>query len=225
MVLWFLILFFVVSIGLVYVGQKATVVDWGGKRINWIDGLNRILCRYVHGLKDKNKIPLPITGPAIVVANHISGLDPFLLIAACKRPLRFLIAREEYERPVLNWLFKASGCIPVDRSGRPEKALREALHALQKGEVVALFPHGRILLDKELPHKIKGGVARLAIWSEATIYPVRIDGVGGEGHVALAPIIPSDVTLSMGIPLQCEATKMKACLASITIDIGPQHET
>ena len=222
---WFLILFFGVSIGLVYVGQKATEVDWGGKRINWIDGLNRILCRYVHGLKDKNKIPLPITGPAIVVANHISGLDPFLLIAACKRPLRFLIAREEYERPVLNWLFKASGCIPVDRSGRPEKALREALHALQKGEVVALFPHGRILLDKELPHKIKGGVARLAIWSEATIYPVRIDGVGGEGHVALAPIIPSDVTLSMGTPLQCEATKMKACLASITIDIGPQHET
>ena len=225
MVFWFLIFFFVVSIGLVYVGQKATEVDWGGKRINWVDGLNRILCRYVHGLDDKNKILLPVTGPAIVVANHISGLDPFLLIAACKRPLRFLIAREEYERPVLNWLFRASGCIPVDRTGRPEKALREALHALQEGEVVALFPHGRILLDKELPHKIKGGVARLAIWSEATIYPVRIDGVGGEGHVALAPIIPSKVTLSMGTPLQCEATEMKACLASITIDIGPQHET
>jgi len=224
-VFWFLILFFGVSIGLVYVGQKATEVDWGGKRINWVDGLNRILCRYVHGLDDKNKILLPVTGPAIVVANHISGLDPFLLIAACKRPLRFLIAREEYERPVLNWLFRASGCIPVDRTGRPEKALREALHALQEGEVVALFPHGRILLDKELPHKIKGGVARLAIWSEATIYPVRIDGVGGEGHVALAPIIPSKVTLSMGTPLQCEATEMKACLASITIDIGPQHET
>ena len=222
---WFLILFFGVSIGLVYVGQKATEVDWGGKRINWVDGLNRILCRYVHGLDDKNKILLPVTGPAIVVANHISGLDPFLLIAACKRPLRFLIAREEYERPVLNWLFRASGCIPVDRTGRPEKALREALHALQEGEVVALFPHGRILLDKELPHKIKGGVARLAIWSEATIYPVRIDGVGGEGHVALAPIIPSKVTLSMGAPLRCEATEMKACLASIVIDIGPQHET
>ena len=222
---WFLILFFVVSIGLVVVGQKATEVDWGGKRINWVDGLNRILCRYVHGLDDKNKILLPVTGPAIVVANHISGLDPFLLVAACKRPLRFLIAREEFERPLLNWLFRASGCIPVDRTGRPEKALREALRALQEGEVVALFPHGRILLDKELPHKIKGGVARLAIWSEATIYPVRIDGVGGEGHVALAPIIPSKVTLSMGTPLQCEATEMKACLASITVDIGPQHET
>ena len=88
-----------------------------------------------------------------------------------------------------------------------------------------MFPHGRILLDKELPYKIKGGVARLAIWSEATIYPVRIDGVGGEGLVALAPIIPSKVILSMGSPLKCQAIEMKACLASITLDIGPQHET
>ena len=223
--LWFLILFFVIPIGLIYMGQKATVADWGSKRINWIDGLIRILCRYVHGLDDKNNIPLPVTGPAIVVANHISGLDPFLLVSACKRPLRFLIAREEYERPLLNWLFRAAGCIPVDRTGRPEKALREALNALQEGEVVALFPHGRILLDKELPYKIKGGVARLAIWSEATIYPVRIDGVSGEGLVALAPIIPSKVILSMGSPLKCQAIEMKACLASITLDIGPQHKT
>ena len=170
----------------------------------------------------KKQTPLPATGPAIVVANHVSGLDPFLLLAACKRPLRFLVAREEYERPILNWLFRASGCIPVDRVGRPEKALREALRALQQGEAIAIFPHGRILLDDELPHKIKGGVARLAIWSEATIYPVRIDGVGGEGQVALAPVIPSKAVLTMGTPLQCQITGMKACLASITADIGPQ---
>jgi 1-acyl-sn-glycerol-3-phosphate acyltransferase len=219
---WFLTFSLVLIAGLIYIGQQATVVDWGGKRINWIDGFGRFLCRHIHHLDDKNQIPLPATGPAIVVANHVSGLDPFLLLAACKRPLRFLVAREEYDRPILNWLFRASGCIPVDRVGRPEKALREALRALQQGEVIAIFPHGRILLDDELPHKIKGGVARLAIWSEATIYPVRINGVGGEGQVALAPVIPSKVVLNMGTPLQCQITDMKACLASITADIGPQ---
>ena len=144
------------------------------------------------------------------------------MTAPSRRPGPADAAREEYDRPILNWLFRASGCIPVDRAGRPEKALREALRALQQGEVVAIFPHGRILLDDELPHKIKGGVARLAIWSETTIYPVRIDGVGGEGQVALAPVIPSNVVLTMGRPLQCEATEMKACLACITADIGPQ---
>ena len=99
------------------------------------------------------------------------------------------------------------------------------MNALQEGEVVALFPHGRILLDKELPYKIKGGVARLAIWSQATIYPIRIDGVGGEGLVALASVIPSKVILTIGSPLKCQANEMKACLASITLDIGPQHKT
>jgi 1-acyl-sn-glycerol-3-phosphate acyltransferase len=64
----------------------------------------------------------------------MSSLDPFLLLTACKRPLRFLVASEEYERPILNWLFIASGCIPVDRVGRPEKALREAFRALQQCE-------------------------------------------------------------------------------------------
>jgi len=217
-----LILTLLLSLLLLYFGQKAAVADWGGTRVNWIDGLVRLLCRHLHRQDERVQIPLPEKGPAIVVANHMSGLDPFLLITACKRPLRFLIAREEYERPILHWLFKASGCIPVDRSGRPEKALRQALRALQEGEVVALFPHGRILLDDELPHKIKGGVARLAIWSDATIYPVRIDGVGAEGSVGLAPIMPSNVVLTVGEPLRCHIDDMKDCLASISKDIGPQ---
>ena len=81
----------------------------------------------------------------------------------------------------------------MDRTGRPEKALRQALRALEQGEVVALFPHGKIHLDSEPSLKIKGGVARLAAWSQAEIYPVRITGVKGEGKEALAPFIPSQV--------------------------------
>jgi len=218
-----LVLILFISFLLPYMGQKAAIADWGGTRVNWIDGLVRLLCRHLHRQDANIQIALPATGPAIVVANHMSGLDPFLLITACKRPLRFLIAREEYERPILHWLFKASGCIPVDRSGRPEKALRQALRALQEGEVVALFPHGRILLDDELPHKIKGGVARLAIWSDATIYPVRIDGVGAEGSVGLAPIVPSKVVLTMGEPLHCQIDEMKTCLTRISESIAPPN--
>lgn len=213
------VLTFIVLLPLVlvpYFGHRAAKVDWQQKGINWVDGLVRLLCKHVHGLDVSQQIPLPATGPAIVVANHVSGVDPFLLISACRRPLRFLIAREEYERPGLHWLFKASGCIPVDRTGRPEKALRQALRALERGEVVALFPHGKIHLDSEPPLKIKGGVARLAAWSQAEIYPVRITGVKGEGKVALAPFIPSQVQLIMHTPLSFEATEMKICLAEIT---------
>ncbi|OUR65459.1 1-acyl-sn-glycerol-3-phosphate acyltransferase [Methylophaga sp. 42_25_T18] len=214
---WFIIISMVIAF-VIYSGHKASKVDWGGPTVNWIDGLVRLLCKYIHRLPT-TEIPLPDSGAAIVVANHVSGLDPFLLIAASRRPLRFLIAREEYERPVLHWLFKASGCIPVDRHGKPELALRQALRALQAGEVVALFPHGKIHLDSDPPRKIKGGVARLAAWSEATIYPVRIDGIGAQGTVALAPIIPSHVILTLNEAISCQPEQLVSCIADITLAI------
>jgi 1-acyl-sn-glycerol-3-phosphate acyltransferase len=205
-------------LSLTYLGQRVAKVDWGGWLINTIDGLGRLLVKYLHRLPT-TEIALPETGAAIVVANHVSGLDPFILIAACHRPLRFLIAREEYERPILHWLFKASGCIPVDRSGKPELALRQALRAFQHGEVLALFPHGKIHLDSEPSRKIKGGVARLSSWTQTSIYPVRIDGVGAEGSVIMAPFIPSHLTLTLGQEIQCQRENFEECLAAIKMVI------
>ncbi|PHS24231.1 MAG: 1-acyl-sn-glycerol-3-phosphate acyltransferase [Methylophaga sp.] len=202
-------------IGLIVLGNIFSVANWGGRSVNWIDGLVRLLCRIVHRMP-ATQIPLPKTGGAIVVANHVSGLDPFLLIAASHRPLRFLIAREIYQRRPLHGLFKKSGCIPVDRSGKPEAALRQALRALQAGEVIAIFPHGKIHLDTDPPRKLKGGVARLAAWSGVPVFPVRIDGVSGEGKVALAPIIPSHVQLTVTEPFICEQDGMAECLEKIS---------
>jgi len=215
--MWWLIAIITVAILIVWlinIGNKANVVDWGGKGINWIDGFGRLLCKYLHQLPE-TKIPLPDTGAAIVVSNHVSGLDPFLLIAASRRPLRFLIAREQYERPILHWLFKASGCIPVDRSGKPELALRQALRALESGEVLALFPHGKIHLDSDPPRKLKGGAVRLSAWTQTPIYPVRIDGVGGEGHEALAPFILSDVEFVVAESFIGEGNEMSVSLEKI----------
>ena len=129
-----------------------------------------LFCRYVHRF-EYQLIPLPEQGGALLACNHISGLDPFLLIAASPRPLRFMIAREEYERFGLRWLFRRAHCIPVDRECQPERALREALRALDAGEVVAVFPQGGIHLESQGHRKLKGGVVRLAQKSACSIYP------------------------------------------------------
>jgi 1-acyl-sn-glycerol-3-phosphate acyltransferase len=205
-------------------GYGAMKVDWGKPAINWIDGLVRLLCRIVHRLPS-TEIPLPQQGGALVVANHVSGLDPFLLIASTRRPLRFLIAREEYERPYLNWLFKASGCIPVDRSGNPELALRQALKALKKGEVIAIFPHGKIHLDSDPPRKLKAGFARLAAWTNVPVYSVRIDGVAAQGHVILAPFVPSKVNLTVFSPLQISSEDMDEQVSLIAKHIETPQST
>lgn len=158
--------------------------EWGVAWLNWLDGFNRLFCRVYHRLPEV-ELPLPETGGAIVVSNHISGLDPMLMLASSNRPLRFLIAREQYERFGLQWLFRAVGCIPVDRENSPEKAMRQAIKALREGEVVALFPHGKIHLDRDPPRKIKAGAARLASLTGLPLIPLRISGVTGQGGVML----------------------------------------
>lgn len=178
------IIIFISLLGIFSLILAAHKTDWGNIWLNFLEGLNQIFCKYYHRL-EYTPIELPETGPALVVANHVSGLDPMLLIAACRRPLRFMIAREEYERFGLTWLFKAIGCIPVDRTGRPEIALRAALRALEAGEVIALFPQGKITLPGE-KQKLKRGSLWLAQRSNCPIYPVFISGISGMGHVIRA---------------------------------------
>lgn len=191
---------------LIRAGLRACQADWGRGWCNCLDGLVRIFAHRYHRLSAE-LIPLPERGGALLVSNHVSGLDPFLLLAATRRPLRFMIATEEYQRFGLTWLFKAAGCIPVDRSGRAEQSFRLAVRALKAGEVVALFPHGKLHLDSDPAHPIKPGVQKLAALAEVPIYPARITGVAGAGKVAAAVFERSHAKVSAYTPYQPAAVR------------------
>lgn len=200
--------------------ERAHVADWGNPWFNRLDGLNRIFCRRFHRL-DFEPLHLPAAGGAIVVANHISGLDPLLMVAASRRPLRFLIAYEQYNRFGLRWLYRAAGCIPVERENRPERAFKEALKALEQGEVVALFPQGGIHLPEHPPKRLKTGAVRLSYLSGCPIYPVHIEGVRGAGKVVLAVFIPGRPRLRSHDPITCGREHSKECLEHIQALIEP----
>lgn len=191
--------------------ETLSPADWGGRWQNRLVGITVLICRRFHRLPAV-QLPLPASGPAVLASNHVSGLDPLLLITASPRPLRFLIAREEYARFGLTWLFRLAGCIPVDRSGRPERALREALRVLGEGEVIAVFPHGRIHLDRDPPRRIKGGAVRLAQRVGCPILPVRVEGVRGEGHTLLAVLLRSRARLRVFPPMDCHERPERDCL-------------
>ncbi len=195
--------------------EVASPADWGGPWHNRLVGMTVLFCRHFHRLP-ADLLPLPAEGPVVVASNHVSGLDPLLLIAASPRPLRFLIAREEYERFGLTWLFRLAGCIPVDRSGRPERALREALRALGNGEVVVVFPHGKIHLDTDPPRRIKGGAGRLAQRVGCPILPLRVEGVRGEGHTLLAVLLRSRAWIRVFPLLDCRQVSEQDCLQQLT---------
>ena len=193
---------------------RAAEADWGGPWINRLDGLGRIYCRRYQRLQGE-PLKLPESGPAIVVANHISGIDPFLLIASSKRPIRFIVASEQYHRFGLNWMFRASGCIPVNRTGKPERAFRAALKALQDGEVIGIFPHGTIHLESDPHRKLKPGAVRLAQLADCKIYPACINGVRAEGDLFLPAVLRGRTSVESFGAIDCHGREVRECLGEI----------
>ena len=195
--------------------HRANVVDWGHSWVNFLDGFLRLYIKTFHRFQ-YDPIPLPDSGGALLVSNHISGLDPLLMIAACDRPVRFLIAQEQYDRVGLNWVFKQVGCIPLQRGARIEKPFRAALQALDAGEVVALFPEGAIHTRRKPAKRLKGGVAKLAELSGASVYPVTIDGMLIEGLTVLTLFIPNKARLTSHGKIDCALLGHDKCMAKIS---------
>ncbi|QEP43213.1 1-acyl-sn-glycerol-3-phosphate acyltransferase [Ectothiorhodospiraceae bacterium BW-2] len=175
------------ALALYVIGHREHRTDWNHRGLNWLEGINQLFCRRYHRLQAPMLTQLPASGGAVVVCNHLSGLDPMLLIAASPRPLRFLIAREQYRRFGMQWLFRAVGSIPVDRDANPERAYRAAIRALQQGEVIALFPQGGIAPDQQ-PRPLKPGAWRLAQRSGVPMIVTKVEGISSAaiGHVIRA---------------------------------------
>lgn len=197
---------------LVSLGKREARADWGRPWLNVLDGLNRGFCRRYHRLNDA-VLDLPESGPALVVANHLSGLDPLLLLALSPRPLRFLIAQDEFDRWWLRWLFRAVGCIPVN--GNTRGLLQAARAALESGEAVALFPQGGIV-PHDGPVSLRRGIAVLAEASGAPVYPVRLAGIRWVGRTVIAVVGRSHVRAACLPPLCCAPGEADRFLAQLT---------
>jgi 1-acyl-sn-glycerol-3-phosphate acyltransferase len=144
--------------------------------------------------------PLPISGPVLLVSDHTSLTDPLVLYATAGRPIRFLMAREFYDLPVLNWIFKLYGCIPISR-GRFEVApVRAMLHALAQGDVIGIFPEGGI--DKYRKEEGYEGIGFVALKSGAPVVPVSIAWDRPRPSTLLrAMFTPARATVRYGAPI------------------------
>ena len=218
--IWLGLIAVVLIAWLLRIGKRNQQADWGNGFLNCLDGLNRLFCKHYHQL-EFDEVVLPQKGGAILAANHVSGLDPLLMSCACKKPLRYMIATEQYNRPLLRWLYKAMGTIPVDRIGAPEKAFYAAHKALEEGELITVYPQGRITLPGEsVP--LKRGVILLADLAEAPIIPIRLSGITGVGKVFPAIFMRSRARLEVGPAIYVNGPKDKAALSELGSFISQQ---
>lgn len=117
---------------------------------------------------------VPLSGGALIAANHRSYLDPLVLCAALHRPATFVAMKELFDVPLLGSLLRPY-CIPVDR-GRPlPSTVKEAVSGLVRGDLVVIFPEGGIRTEEERAD-LKRGTVAIARLSRAPVIPARIDG-------------------------------------------------
>ncbi len=125
---------------------------------------------------------IPRHGPAVIVANHRSYIDPIaigFLLAKVGRPVRFLGKKEVFDAPLVGDLVKALGGIRVDRGSGSDEPLQAAEDALAAGELVAIMPQGTIprgpaFFDPVL--KGRWGAIRLAESCDAPVIPIGLWG-------------------------------------------------
>ncbi len=130
---------------------------------------------------------VPARGPALLVANHPSDLDPLLVALPLARTLHFLASSDHYDIPFVGWCMRRLATVSVERGGAIPQALAPAVALLGRGEIVAVFPEPNERrpgsrspsLDtpggRRLP-PLGAGVAWLALTCRAPVIPVAISG-------------------------------------------------
>lgn len=120
---------------------------------------------------------IPRSGAVILAVNHVSYIDPFVLahfVYEAGRPPRFLAKASVFRIPVVGWIVRQAGQLPVQRyTENSGQALDAALAALGRGECVVIYPEGTVTKDPAYwPMRARTGVARLALQSGAPVVPV-----------------------------------------------------
>ena len=125
---------------------------------------------------------IPRTGPAVLVCNHVSFVDSVVIMAAVRRPIRFVMDHRIHQTPVVGFLFRHSRTIPIatakEDPAMKEAAFEEVARALRNGELIGLFPEGRITHTGEINH-FRYGVGRIVAETPVPVVPMALRGLWG----------------------------------------------
>jgi len=174
------------------------------------------LTRSIYRLDIRGGRNVPKEGGALLVSNHVSLVDSFLISAAVNRPVRFLMLKDIYDHPAIRPLAKIFRAIPVSSEMKAKemvRSLRTASDAIRAGEVVCIFAEGHMTRTGELL-PFHRGFERMMHGLDAPIIPLRLDGVWGSlfsnergRYVWKVPRrFPYPVTVTVGQPMLPSST-------------------
>ena len=141
-----------------------------------------LLIHSVYRLEKSGLENIPESGPAVLVCNHVSFVDALIIAAACSRPARFVMDHSIFRIPVLNFVFRTGRAIPIaparDNPDLLEKAYDEIARALEAGDIVCIFPEGRITDTGEI-YPFRSGIKRIVDRTPVPVVPLALRGLWG----------------------------------------------
>jgi 1-acyl-sn-glycerol-3-phosphate acyltransferase len=142
---------------------------------------------------------VPMTGGALLVANHVSFLDVVFLGIPLRRPLNY-VARSTLFVPVLGPFIRSVGAFPIQREGMGASGMKETLRRLRSGGIVTLFPEGTRSTDGRLG-KLKPGIAVLVARVGVPVVPAAVAGMFEIWPRSRMFPVPNPIRIHYGRPI------------------------
>jgi 1-acyl-sn-glycerol-3-phosphate acyltransferase len=124
----------------------------------------------------------PESGAALLVCNHVSFVDALVISAACRRPMRFIMDEAIFRAPIVRTLASGMKAIPIasakDDADILERAFELIAEALRDGQLVCIFPEGRLTRDGEIA-VFRAGLTRIVTETPVPVIPMAIGGLWG----------------------------------------------
>lgn len=141
-----------------------------------------LLIHTVYRVKVEGAEQIPDEGPCLLVCNHVSFVDAVVVGAFVGRPVRFVMDHRIFRVPLLSWFFRTVKAIPIAPAHEDEALLKRAYDtiaaALAEGEVVCIFPEGKITATGEV-NPFKDGVRRIVERTPVPVVPMALRGLWG----------------------------------------------
>ncbi|WP_043309963.1 MFS transporter [Pseudomonas sp. ML96] len=175
-----------------------------------------MLSHSMYRVQHQNLQVIPEEGAAVLVCNHVSFVDALLIGGAVRRPVRFVMYYKIYNLPVLNFIFRTAGTVPIaGRNEDPEvfeRAFARIAQYLAEGEVVCIFPEGKLTTSGDID-EFKAGVERILAANPVPVIPMALQGLWGSffsraPHKGLFKRFWSRVNLVAGTALPADTGRL-----------------
>jgi 1-acyl-sn-glycerol-3-phosphate acyltransferase len=141
-----------------------------------------LLIHTIHRVSTVDVERIPEEGPAVLVCNHVSYVDAIVILAASPRPIRFVMDHRIFKTPLLGFIFRTGKAIPIAPANEDpwlmEKAFVDIAQALHEGELVCIFPEGKLTRTGEM-NAFRGGIAKIVARSQVPVIPMALRGLWG----------------------------------------------